>query len=58
MLVLEKKALFASEAKVIAENATHAVITLRIPKCWITRNIGFLAAIVDIVLTRRAKPLS
>ena len=49
--------LLTTEARVIAENDTHAVIAIRIPKRWIMRNIGFLAAMVDLVLTgRRPRP--
>ena len=37
------------EARIIAEDDTHAVVAVRIEKAWLTRNIHFLAALADCV---------
>ena len=35
------------EARIIAEDDTHAVVAVRIEKQWLARNIHFLAALAD-----------
>lgn len=42
----------ATEARVIAENSTYAVIALRVEKSLIARNLMFLSALADLVSTK------
>jgi hypothetical protein len=35
------------EARIISEDETHATVCVRVEKAWLTRNIHFLAALVD-----------
>ena len=37
-----------TEARIIAEDETHAVIAVRIEKAWISRNLPYLASIADL----------
>ncbi|MES2671644.1 MAG: hypothetical protein V4673_14670 [Pseudomonadota bacterium] len=43
--VHDPKAYLETEARIIAEDDTHAVIAMRFDKSWIERNLHFLAAI-------------
>ena len=38
-----------TEARIIAENNTHAVITLRIDKAFFARNMRFMAALAELM---------
>lgn len=46
---LTQQSLLETEARIIAEDDTHAVIALRIPKGWISRNLSFFSALADLV---------
>jgi hypothetical protein len=50
---LSQQSLLQTEARIIAEDDTYAVIALRIPKRWISRNLSFFAALADLVLKLR-----
>lgn len=45
-----------TEARVISENATHAVIALRIEKATIARNLSFLAALCELMSEATTMP--
>jgi hypothetical protein len=47
------QSLLQTDARIIAEDDTYAVIALRIPKKWISHNLGFFAALADIVIKIR-----
>lgn len=38
-----------TEARIIAENDTHAVIAIRVDKCFFARNLLFMAALSDLI---------
>lgn len=38
-----------TEARIIAENDTHAVIALRVDKAFLRRNLLLMAALADLV---------
>jgi len=42
-----------TEARIIAESDTHAVVAVRVEKKWLSRNMSFLAALAE--LTARVK---
>lgn len=44
-----------TEARLIAENETHAVLALRIDKALIARNMLLLSALLDLCLQYPAK---
>ena len=37
-----------TEARIIAENDTHAVVAVRVDKDWFARNLLFLAALAEL----------
>lgn len=45
-----------TDAMIVAEDATHAVVTLRIPKAWIVNHLALLAALADMVPARSSAP--
>ncbi len=45
---MDRASLLKTEARVIAENETHAVIALRVEKRWIDRNLPLFAAMAEI----------
>ncbi len=45
--------LLERQASIIAENDTHAVVAIRLPKAWIGENLRFFAALAE-VATRTA----
>lgn len=45
----DPRAYLATEARIIVENDTHAVITLRVEKRWVERNLHFIAALSNLV---------
>lgn len=49
--VPDPRAYLDTEARIIAENETHAVIALRVEKSSIARNLPLLAALADLVPT-------
>jgi hypothetical protein len=51
----EHASLLRTDARIIAEDETHAVVALRINKKWIGRNLPFLAAIADLSAVLRQK---
>ncbi len=57
MSTLDHASLLRTDARIIAEDETHAVVALRIPKKWIGRNLRFFAAIADLTaaLKQRTK---
>lgn len=55
MIMIEKAVLLQTEARILVENETHAVIALRVEKRLIDRNLSFLAAIADLVLSNRQR---
>lgn len=40
--------LLERQASIIAENDTHAVVAIRLPKAWIGENLRFFAALADV----------
>ncbi len=46
--------LLGIDASIIEEDETHAVIAVRVPKVWISRNLHFMAALADLVPTQPA----
>jgi hypothetical protein len=52
---LEQASLLRTDARIIAEDETHAVVALRTNKKWIGRNLPFLAAIADLSTVLRQK---
>jgi len=46
---MDRASLLETEARVIAEDETHAVIALRVEKKWIGRNLRLFTAMADIV---------
>lgn len=48
-MVTDPRAYLETEARIIAENDTHAVIALRLDKKMIARNMLFLAALSDMI---------
>lgn len=53
MSIAEKASLLETEARIIAENETHAVIALRVEKQWLGRNMPFIAALTHVATTHR-----
>lgn len=51
----DPRAYLATEARIIAENDTHAVIALRVEKSWFERNLHFIAALSDLVSRKYTK---
>jgi hypothetical protein len=45
---LDQAPLLRTDARIIAEDDTHAVVPVSINKKWIGRNLPFLAAIADL----------
>lgn len=45
----DQRAYLETEARIITENDTHAVVALRVEKAVIARNLPFLAALACIV---------
>lgn len=45
---MDRASLLATDARVIAENETHAVIALRVEKKWIDRNLPLFMAMAEI----------
>ena len=43
-----RSSLLARPASIIAEDGTHAVVAVRVPKSWLQGNLHFLAALADI----------
>lgn len=52
---LDQASLLRTDARIIAEDDTHAVVAVRINKKWIGRNLPFLAAIADLSAVLRQK---
>jgi hypothetical protein len=52
---LDQASLLRTDARIIAEDDTHAVVALRINKKWVSRNLSFLAAIADLSAVLRQK---
>jgi hypothetical protein len=50
---MDRASLLETEARVIAEDETHAVIALRVEKRWIDRNMPFFSAIAEISTPKR-----
>lgn len=48
-MMTDPRAYLETEARIIAENDTHAVIALRLEKASIARNLPFLAALADLM---------
>lgn len=46
---LDTRHYLETEARIIVENDTHAVLALRVEKATIARNLPFLAALADLV---------
>jgi hypothetical protein len=46
------------EARIIAEDDTHAVVAVRIEKKWLTRNLHVLAALADSATSSAVVPLT
>lgn len=46
---VDPRAFLETEARIIVENDTHAVITLRVDKSLIERNLHFIAALSNLV---------
>jgi len=44
----DPNAYLETEARIIAENDTHAVIAIRVEKATIARNLPFIGALVDL----------
>lgn len=42
-----------TEARIIAENETHAVVAVRVDKKWIARNLGVFAALSNLPATTK-----
>ncbi|WP_441252421.1 hypothetical protein AB8A28_14065 [Tardiphaga sp. 71_E8_N1_1] len=55
MSTLDHASLLRTDARIIAEDDTHAVVALRINKKWIGRNLPFLAAIAELTAALRHK---
>jgi hypothetical protein len=52
---IDHASLLRTDARIIAEDDTHAVVALRINKKWIGRNLPFLAAMADLTAALRQK---
>lgn len=48
MACADRSSLLSRPASIIAENDTHAVVAVRVPKSWLQGNLHFLAALADI----------
>jgi len=46
-----------TEARIIAEDDTHATIAVRVKKEWLARNIWFLAALADLTPAQAPAPV-
>jgi hypothetical protein len=46
------------EARIIAEDETHATICVRVEKAWLSRNIHFLAALADCAAVLTVLPMA
>jgi hypothetical protein len=51
----DPRAYLETEARLIAENETHAVLAVRIDKAMIRRNMLLLSALLDLCIDTRAK---
>jgi hypothetical protein len=45
------------EARIVAEDETHATVCVRVEKAWLARNIHFLAALADCATVLSILPL-
>lgn len=52
---LDQASLLRTDARIIAEDDTHAVVALRISKKWMSRNLPFLAALAELTANLRQK---
>ena len=51
----DPRAYLSTDARIIAENDTHAVIAIRVEKCWLDRNIHFFAALSSLACHTRSR---
>lgn len=55
MTIIDHASLLSTDARIIAENETHAVVAVRISKKWIGLNMPFIAALADLTTVLRQK---
>lgn len=51
------QSLLATDGRIVSEDDTHAVITIRLRKDIITRNLPLLAALAELTSSRRSAAL-
>lgn len=53
----DPRAYLETDARIIAENDTHAAIVVRVDKAWFARNLLFLAALSEMMPSPATEPV-